>query len=286
MRNLLKMELKKAFQNKVFLMMLAIGLVIAIISVIQNLPKYYKFLENNAYAVEKGMEMNPLWPMFTPYSNWLGNDFTYSMTPLFYTLFPLLACLSYGWSYFGERKSGYVMNVAVRTNKRSHYFLAKYIAVFISGGTVVVLPMLLNFLVISCFIPAYQPDLFYDMYYSVSTHFLRDWFFAMPQLFIAAILAINFIFSGLIAACSMALTFFLKNKFTIVLLPFMFLFFVQYLQDNVWIYFSETIISPLIFLRGYSNGILSGIVVLIWEGLLLLVTLGIVWRKGAKKDVL
>ena len=259
---------------------------ISMVSVIQNLPKNYKLLQNNAYAVQQGIQQNPMLPLFTPYSNWIGNDFTYSMTPLFYTLFPLLACLAYGWSYFGERKSGYVMNAAVRTRKKSQYFLAKYIAVFLSGGAVVALPMLLNFLVVSCFIPAYQPDLFYEMYYSVSMHFLRDWFFSMPLLFVATILAINFIFGGLLAACSMAITFFVKNKFAVVLLPFMALFAVQYLQDNVWIFLSETYISPMDFLRGYTLKINSGFVVLLWGSLLLLATLGIVWGKGARDDVL
>ena len=286
LRNLLKIELKKAFQNKVFLLMLGVGVLIAMLSVIQNLPKYYQLLQNNAYAAQKGMQINPMLPLFTPYSNWIGNDFQFSMTPLFYTLFPLLACLAYGWSYFGERKSGYVMNVAVRTSKKSQYFLAKYIAVFLSGGVVVALPMLLNFLVISCFIPAYQPDLFYGMYYSVSMHFLREWFYAMPLLFVAAILAINFIFGGLLAACSMAITFFVKNKFAVVLLPFMALFGVQYLQDNVWFFLSEIYISPMDFLRGYTLNINSGFVVLLWGSLLLLATLGIVWGKGARDDVL
>lgn len=286
LQNLLKIELKKAFQNKVFLLMLGVGVLIAMLSVIQNLPKYYELLQNNAYAAQKGIQANPTLPLYTPYSNWIGNDFAYSMTPLFYTLFPLLACLAYGWSYFGERKSGYVMNVAVRTRKKSQYFLAKYIAVFLSGGVVVSLPMLLNFLVISCFIPAYQPDLFYEMYYRVSSHFLRDWFYAAPQLFISVILALNFLFGGLLAACSMAITFFVKNKFAVVLLPFMALFAVQYLQDNVWIFISGNSISPMEFVRGYSIHTVSGLIILLWGILLLLATLGIIWGKGARDDVL
>ena len=286
LRNLLKIELKKAFQNKVFLLMLGVGILIAMVSVIQNLPKYYKLLQNNAYAVQQGIQQNPMLPLFTPYSNWIGNDFAYSMTPLFYTLFPLLACLAYGWSYFGERKSGYVMNVAVRTRKKSQYSLAKYIAVFLSGGVVVSLPMLLNFLVISCFIPAYQPDLFYKMYYSVFSHFLRDWFYAAPLLFVFVILALNFLFGGLLAACSMAITFFAKNKFAVVLLPFMALFAVQYLQDNVWIFVSGNSISPMEFVRGYSIHTVSGLIILLWGSLLLLATLGIIWGKGARDDVL
>ena len=208
------------------------------------------------------------------------------MTALFYTLMPLLVCLAYGWSYFGERKSGYVMNVMIRTHKKSQYLLAKYIAVFLSGGAAAVIPLIANFLAVACFIPAYQPDLFYEMYYSLQSHFLRNLFYPHPIIFICIIFAIDFFFGGLMATCCVALTFFVKNKFAVILLPFMCLFGVQYLQDNVWIFLSDVYISPMNFLRGYSGRCVSGTVILIWAVVLLIFTLGTVWGKGARDDVL
>ena len=270
-----------------FYLVVGIGLVIAAISAWQMIDKYYLGLEMEANALKvTGPGRNPNHALSALYNNCLVTGFDQSMTALFYTLMPLLVCLAYGWSYFGERKSGYVMNVMIRTHKKSQYLLAKYIAVFLSGGAVVAIPLIANFLAVACFIPAYQPDLYYSFYYGVQMHFLRELFYAMPLLYFGYLIAINFLFGGLFAACSMMLTFFIKNKFSVVLLPFMCLFGVLYLQDNVWFFLSDAYIAPMDFLRGYTMQYTSGTVILIWAVVLLVFTLGTVWGKGARDDVL
>ena len=287
MGRVLKIELKKAFCNKIFYLVVGIGLVIAAISAWQMIDKYYLGLEMEANALKvTGPGRNPSYALNMLYNNCLATGFDQSMTALFYTLMPLLVCLAYGWSYFGERKSGYVMNVMIRTHKKSQYLLAKYIAVFLSGGAAAVIPLIANFLVVACFIPAYQPDLFYEIYYSLQSHFLRELFYPHPIIFMCILFAIDFFFGGLMATCCVALTFFVKNKFAVILLPFMCLFGVQYLQDNVWTFLSDTYISPMNFLRGYSVQCVSGTVILMWAVVLLVFTLGTVWGKGAREDVL
>lgn len=287
MGSVLKIELKKAFCNKMFYLVVGIGLIIAAISAWQMIDRYFWGLEMEANALKvTGTGRNPDHALSALYNNCLVTGFDQSMTALFYTLLPLLVCLVYGWSYFGERKSGYVMNVMTRTHKKSQYFLAKYIAVFLSGGAAAVIPLIANFLAVACFIPAYQPDLFYEMYYAMQSHFLRDLFYPHPMIFICIIFALDFFFGGLLAAGCVALTFFVKNKFAVILLPFMCLFGVQYLQDNVWFFLSDVYISPMDFLRGYSGQCVSGTVILIWAVALLVFTLGTVWGKGARDDVL
>ena len=287
MGRVLKLELKKAFCNKIFYLVVGIGLVIAAISAWQMIDKYYLGLEMEANALKvTGPGRNPSYALNMLYNNCLATGFDQSMTALFYTLMPLLVCLAYGWSYFGERKSGYVMNVMIRTHKKSQYLLAKYIAVFLSGGAAAVIPLIANFLVVACFIPAYQPDLFYEIYYSLQSHFLRELFYPHPIIFMCILFAIDFFFGGLMATCCVALTFFVKNKFAVILLPFMCLFGVQYLQDNVWTFLSDVYISPMNFLRGYSVQCVSGTVILMWAVVLLVFTLGTVWGKGARDDVL
>ena len=287
MRSLLKIEIKKAFSNKMFLLTLGIGLVIAAISAYQNIECYYSWIadEINAANVIKELR-NPNHAYITLYNSWMAQDSQFPMTALFYMIMPMLACLAYGWSYYNERKSGYVRNISVRTRKRSHYFLAKYIAVFLSGGTVIVLQLLFNFLATACFIPAYVPEMFDSMYYGMETHYLKAMFYSMPQLYVIYVLLLDFVFGGLIAACSMMLAFFIKNKFAVIITPFLALFWVQYLQDKVWFSVSSFYISPIDFLRGYAFHIAIGEIVLGWAILLIILTLGIVWRKGAKDDVL
>lgn len=284
---LLKVELKKAFTNKMFFICLVVGIVIAMVSVAQNLPSYWAAEEQNLMVAEQGFETNPMHPMFTPYTNWIGNDYQFPMTSLFYMLLPLLAGLAYGWSYCTERKSGYAAQMVSRSRKKSQYFLAKYIATFLAGGAAVAIPLVLNFIVICCFIPAYTPDNFYWLYYSMDAHFLRGLFFNTPLLFVCCIILLDFIFAGLFAAACVALAFFVKNKFAVILLPFLGVLAVQYLQDNVLGTITDFIaISPMDFLRGYAMNAVLGLPILIWLILLLVFTLGITWIKGAKDDVL
>ena len=284
---LLKVELKKAFTNKMFFICLVVGIVIAMVSVAQNLPSYWAAEEQNLMVAEQGFETNPMHPMFTPYTNWIGNDYQFPMTSLFYMLLPLLAGLAYGWSYCTERKSGYAAQMVSRSRKKSQSVLAKYIATVLAGGAAVAIPLVLNFIVICCFIPAYTPDNFYWLYYSMDAHFLRGLFFNTPLLFVCCIILLDFIFAGLFAAACVALAFFVKNKFAVILLPFLGVLAVQYLQDNVLGTITDFIaISPMDFLRGYAMNAVLGLPILIWLILLLVFTLGITWIKGAKDDVL
>ena len=286
MSGVLKIELRKAFGNKLFLLTLAVGIVIASISAYQNIQLYLDAVAHNAYRKEvlPDILFNPMYPAFSPYTYWIGGDYQYPMTSLFYLLLPLMASLAFGWSFFMEKKSGYIKNIVTRT-KKTHYFLAKYIAVFLSGGAVIAIPLVINFLTVACFIPAYQPDIYYNIYYSMHYHFLSELFYSSPLLYVIYVMALDFVFSGLIATASMALTFFVRNRFAVVLLPFLLLLGIQYIQDTLYKIF-QVIISPIDFLKAYSSGTISGWVVFPFMIILFLLTFGITCFKGVKDDVL
>lgn len=284
MFHILKTELKKAFGNKLFLVTLAVGLVIGFVSAYQNISSYARAAADNAYRMEVSEVLfNPLYPMFSPYTNWIGGDYQYSMTSLFYLLLPLMASLAFGWSFCIEKKSGYIKNVVTRT-KKTHYFLAKYIAVFLSGGAVIAIPLIVNFLTVACFIPAYQPDIFYSIYYAMEYHFLSELFYSAPLLYVLYVIVLDFVFSGLIATASMALTFFVKNRFAVVLLPFLLLLGIQYFQETLDDFF-QLIISPIDFLKAYAWSFTNGWVIFLSMFVLFLLTFGITCFKGARDDV-
>lgn len=285
MRNLIKMELKKAFGNWMFLISLVIGLVIAGINTWENIDSYLWNAQMQAKAAAAGV-IYTYDHLDSCYRLWMGMDYGSAFTSLFYVLLPLLACLGYGWSYFGERRSGYVMNVVARSRKKSQYFLAKYIAVFLSGGAVILIPMLCNFLAVACFVPAYLPEHIFNLYIPVNTHFLRDLYFSAPILYTAYVMLLDFLFAGLLASCSMALAFFIKNKFAVVLVPFLSMLVAEYFQTNVWSALMDTAISPTQFLQGFEISQTIWEPILLWGLFLLAFSLGTVWRKGAKDDVL
>ncbi len=285
MKCLLQIELKKAFSNKLFWITLLLGLVIVSISAYQNINGYFEFANDMQMRQESDPEtvFNPINQVFTLYNSWIGAEVFMPMNSLYYLLLPLLASLAYGWSYFTEKKSGYVKNVVTRIDKKK-YYLAKYIAVFLAGGAVVAIPLLVNVLTVACVVPAYQPDIYYQIYYNMYQHYLAWMFYSMPALYVIYVMVLDFVFAGLIAVLSLALTFFVNNRFAVVLLPMLFFMWVQYMEELVRSTFPDMApFSPQYFLKAYGDSVLLWVVV--WGIGLLVVTLGIVYGKGVKDDV-
>ncbi|HBT65682.1 MAG TPA: hypothetical protein DEB10_13580, partial [Ruminococcaceae bacterium] len=157
MLRVLRLELRKAFHNWLFLITLGIAGVIALWSGISVILAYYYDLKMMALRAEVlNAAVNPGHSVITLFNKWIGQDYIAMATSLFYTLLPILAVLPYAWSYFSERKSGYVKLIVTRTH-RNTYFLSKYAATFVSGALVITVPMALNFMLVSAFIPASPP---------------------------------------------------------------------------------------------------------------------------------
>lgn len=82
---------------------------------------------------------------------------------------------------------------------------------FLSGGTVVAVPILLNTAVVSLFVPAIKPDVFYDVYYAEhpwST--LTPLFYAHPVIYMLLKIIATFIFAGLISELCICVSFLSK----------------------------------------------------------------------------
>lgn len=287
MYNLLKIELNKALKNRLFLITLLIGFIITISSAVYNINNYY-FVEDMRNQVLSNYDytINPDYPMFTLFNHWIGGEFTSAFSSLFFLLVPLFAAIPYGWSYFSERKVGYVKNVMIRT-KKSYYFLSKYIAVFISGGLVVVLPLFINFLIVSCFVPAYKPDVFYDIYYAVPMpHMWSYIFYSKPFLYVGLFLLFDFVFAGLIATLSLAVTFIVNHRFAVILIPFFLLLGIHYTESLLPADWFDVECSPIYFMRAVSiHTFVTWWVVLAESIVLFLLTFLITIKKGTKSDV-
>lgn len=79
---------------------------------------------------------------YTVIDTWLGAN-----TDVYYEVFnrvvPLLVAIPYAASYYTDKRSGIINNYYVRT-KRINYLVAKLAAVFLTGGAIVVFPLLLT----------------------------------------------------------------------------------------------------------------------------------------------
>lgn len=148
----------------------------------------------------------------------------------------------------------------------------------------IAIPLVINFLTVACFIPAYQPDIYYSIYYSMGYHFLSELFYSSPLVYVIYVMALDFVFSGLIATASLTLTFFVRNRFAVVLLPFLLLLGIQYIQDTLYKIF-QVIISPIDFLKGVFFRSCHWVGYFSFYDYPLLLTFGITCFKGVRDDV-
>lgn len=217
------------------------------------------------------------------YKWWLGADGISMGHTLFYTLLPLLACIPYGWSHSIEQKSGYTKNVVVKTGKLQ-YYLAKYVASFLAGGLVVLIPLALNFLMMGCVIPAVKPSIVWIMYYGISRGSMwSQIFYGNPLLFVLLCMLLNFIFAGLFSTLSFWVSVYMKNWIAAVLIPVLGLFAIDYIK----LMFDRYVVAPTQFLHPvFLLAEVSGRIVCIEAVLFFTFSFGSVVRSGVKHEIL
>ena len=281
-RNLLKMECKKSIRNKFFYVALGAGLLFALLSAWYNIDSYFYWDQESARYNIGGNPMDQASGLF---NRWIGGESISLGFTLFFTLFPLLSGFPYGWSQCMEQKSGYTRNVVIRGGKRS-YFFAKYIATFLSGGLVVLLPLVCNFLLVACFVPAWKPSIIYTLYYPIRHGSLwSGMFFTHPLVFVLLYLALDFVFGGLFAAMSYGLATFVRNRVAVVLVPFFCMLGLHYCRTFLT-YRVYKEISPLNYLHALCVNNPADPWIILIEGLLFfLLPFAAVWKAGARNEI-
>lgn len=181
------------------------------------------------------------------FNNWMGNELFPVQSYIFYLILPLLSVLPFGSSFFEDRKSGYIVNVCTRIDKKI-YYKAKYLAVFLSGGIAVIVPLLLNLIMSSMFLPALLPDNGSNGTISPTT-MAYEVFFTHPLIYILMFIVIDFLFAGVIATLSLSYTYFTEHKFGVMIVPFVFYFFIYSLTNLI----NKTEYSLFFMLNGGAN---------------------------------
>lgn len=278
---LLKMECEKAFRNRYFISSVIIGMIFSILSLLYSVGTYEKLKEDQMI-----MSGNQMFQCQSLYNSWIGGEVFSLGFSLFYTLCPLLAALPYGWSYCREKSSGYLKSIVTRCRKRD-YYMAKYTAVFLSGGTAVLIPLLANFILTACFIPAYKPSLGYALYYSIqSGSMLSGLFYRHPLLFVIVYLGLDFLFAGLFAVISYAASIFIRNWVAVTLFPFFSMLGLHYCRTFLR-YKCYKEISPLNFLHATNVENPVSVWIVVVEGcILFVIPLFLILREGVKGEIL
>ena len=165
MCSVLKLELKKAFKNKFFWISVVLGCLITLLSFEHMVNMYYEGMSAIS-GNSTDIIYDPHIGINTVFNCWIGGEPFSLGSSIYFFVFPLLIALPYGWSYSEERKCGYRRMMITKTGKKK-YYCAKYVAVFLSGGVAMVLPLIFNFWMTLLVVPAILPDVTMNMFYGV-----------------------------------------------------------------------------------------------------------------------
>lgn len=252
------MELKKAFQNPYFYVSLCIMCTITVCAAAVACNGFYSLasIADTYYFADGKMIDNEFFPLISSYYYWIGGESQTLMSVLFRYLLPVAAVLPYGWSFLTERKSGYIKTAIHRTG-RFHYFFSKSLAVFTAGFCVILVPLVLNFLIVSAVFPSSPPQINYVFYNNSFGVLWMDLFYTQPMLYVGLYILLNAVFAGLFALLASAIGFFIRNRFFVIFFPFTVCLALQFLTEFLRANsddLRDLTVSPLSFLHPDSVG--------------------------------
>ena len=267
-------EIKRAFNTIGMKLALLVGCALSIWHVITVIMP---ISEGQNYELSADV-IDDLYVPISLFSTWMGNELFPIQSYIFYLILPLLAVLPFGSSLFEDIKSGYIINVCTRVEKKI-YFKAKYLAVFLSGGVAVVAPLLLNLVLSSMFMPAFIPD--NGTVGTISpTTMVYEVFFTHPLIYVLMFIVIDFIFAGVIATLALSYTYFTEHRFGVMIVPFVFYFFIYSLTNLI----DKTDYSLFFMLNGGANNNYLPMYILYFLLFFALSYVIFMW-KGKKQDV-
>ena len=247
MKAIFKSELKRAFINRAFLLSLLVGIGICIchiIFVVIPFADAFDARHLNALASPGSRYPGSL------YGIWIGGNTgglpgASVYVNLYFFILPLLVCIPFVGSYFSDRTGGYAAQQITRVGA-SKYYTSKLLAIFLSGASVVVLPLMLNFFVTAAFVPAILPVLSISQFLGTSSM----WgviFYQTPLVYYLMYLGLIALFSGLFAALGAASSYFVKHQAFSLVIPFAVVAFLSFFfraMGGFWIRY-----DPVYFLR-------------------------------------
>lgn len=217
---------------------------------------------------------------FTPYSEWFEFGAS-NLTTLFFLILPLLASLPFADTFLKDRQTGY-LNSILSKGKMKAYFMGLYISNFIVAGIVICIPLLMNIYFAFMILPNVKPDpvVNHRMGLNINT-FFPEFYYSHPFLHMLFYVLLAFLFAGMYATISLSISFFVKNRFVVLITGFL----VQMMLSLVFQFTDHYGWIPSTFLRELSYGHVSFVVAVIifFSGMILSTFIYIL---GVKKFVI
>lgn len=217
MKEGIKLELYRAFHNRAYYVALIIACIIAVAQVVMDVLPL-----RGGYA---GVDDNMTYPP-SLYNTCLMLNFAGFFGYLYYYAVILLGTIPHAVSYYTDLRGGYIKNLYTRMDKKG-YLAGKYLSVFLSAGSVCVLPLILNLYLTALFIPALIPQAGTNQFAVSAQSMLSDVFYSHPFLYVCIYLLIDFCIAGLFACMALAVSRLLYNRYILYFFPFVLFILLQ-----------------------------------------------------------
>lgn len=217
----LREELYRGFHNRGMYTAWMIGIVFVILHVIFGVRPYAESYIGNLVNIVYPCSVFHITLMFGPSA-------VYS---IYYSyIFPLLAVLPFAVSYYEDCRSKYRNQLLMRGGVKN-YLWSKYLAVFITAGTAVTIPLLLDLMITMTCIPALRPQPGTMVFPVSEGDFMGSLFYTHPFLYVFFYLLLLFCLAGILASVSLAVSVFVTGKYLVLFIPFIFTLMLESIQE-------------------------------------------------------
>ncbi|WP_179395979.1 hypothetical protein [Lacticaseibacillus absianus] len=248
---------------------LLIGCLIIIGHLISTIPDSVARLDGNEY-------------LFTPYTQWLALH-TDGWTIAFYFCLPITCALSFGQTVGEDRRSGFFWHVLPELSQSR--VVAESLGVsFLGGALTAMIPLALDFGVLSCFLPLIAPDTVMNAALGVTTDF-SFWptlLFTSPGLWVLFYIGLAGAVGGGYALLASTSALFLRDRFSPLGIGFVGTMVLNVLNATL----IQVAVSPVLFSIGTSPAALPALPWIIGFGGLSCLCLGIGSAWGVRRNAI
>ena len=232
MNSLFKSEFKRQLtHNPLFWICIAIGVCIALLAAWIEIQIELNTLEATLQQGDH-LSYNTLLSVISAYTAWIPTRIGDFYSGLYYLLWPLLATIPTAWILSNDSKEGVLEQQCLRIKKASVIRIKLYVS-FISGGICSALPLILNFLVVICFLPLFTPKIYDEIYTAVPMNSLfSGLFYNSPLAYVITLSVLAFILGGLFSCVVSLFASLSKTKFQAIFVSYFLLHLLAFLGSQ------------------------------------------------------
>lgn len=249
---MLKMEIKRMMNRPFFWFIILVGLLLGILPVVQSWP---------SGVIKQDFAFYPM----SPYVSWMPFGTAFSIYDIYCMIVPLISSIAYADTYAEDHKTGMIKSILTKVQKQN-YILTRFSVNFIIGGLVVILPLVINLLACMTAFPLIHNNFYFGMDMVGTQDFWPSLYYHNPLIYILIRILIVFFMGAMLASLGLALSTFVKNRYVVVLFPFLLFmgtdavfvsFGSQYSIIDVFLYYTNSYVCLITYL---SVGMVSSFI--------------------------